>query len=370
MNLRTFQRRFFLSVSLFLMLFSLSGVAHACNPAINLEEQFSNDIVQDTKRIIIPEYPFAFNPSIVSWQGKNLMSFRVIPNRKERYTSYIGLIWLDSEYNPIGTPYILKTRESTNSAPSRAEDARLIVVDNTLYIVYSDNPRLKIDRGGFRVHIAKVDWNGEKFTFDTPKSLTEFYGKNDKLREKNWVPFDYNGSLLLAYSLTPHLIFEPNINMETCNRVATSVNDIRWAWGILRGGTPALLLENEKEYLAFFHSSKPMTSIHSDQRTALHYFIGAYTFSNTPPFNITRISSQPIVGNGFYTGETYAPYWHPVKAVFPCGYVMDEDSIWISYGRDDHEIWIARLDKEALFKNMIPVASLAIDPLLEAQPNS
>jgi len=99
-----------------------------------------------------------------------------------------------------------------------------------------------------------------------------------------------------------------------------------------------------------------MASTHSEGKTIYHYFMGAYTFSNDPPFEITAISPKPIIGKHFYTGIAYKPYWKPIRCVFPCGYISDEEFIWIAYGREDHECWVAKLDKKRLLDSLVPVA--------------
>ncbi len=344
---------------LFLLSFCNTVMATALLPDVDLEEVFQDSIVVASKQVTIPGHPNAFNPAVVSWNGKLLMSFRDIPNAKEKYTSYIGLVWLDSQFNPVGIPQILETRDATNPAPSRAEDARLIVVGEKLYIIYSDNPLVKINRAGFRVYVAEVRWNGQRFSLHNKDYLTEFDGRDDNAREKNWVPFDYKGTLFLAYSISPHLIFRPLLGTGSCETYTSTLSDIRWPWGILRGGTPGIL--EGGEYLSFFHSSKEMPSKHTNGKKVLHYFMGAYAFSAKPPFAITRISSKPIVGKNFYHGQEYVPYWKPVKVVFPCGYVSHGEFIWIAYGRDDREVWVAKISKKALFNSMVPVTSIPLD---------
>jgi len=85
--------------------------------------------------------------------------------------------------------------------------------------------------------------------------------------------------------------------------------------------------------------------------------MGAYTYSSTPPFTITRVSKEPIIGKGFYSGMSYKHYWKPVKVVFPCGYVFDEKYIWVLYGRDDYENWVVKLDRARLLKSLTPVST-------------
>jgi len=328
---------------------------------VDLEKR-AQDYVLKTRQIEIPGHPFAFNASIVNWRGHILLSFRDLPARTEEFISDIqssslscvGLVFLNDDLSIDGDPYILDLPGATFEGEilARSEDARLINVDERLYIVYSDNRNKVITEGGFRMHVGELDFDGKKFVLSKIESLTDFPGQSQKRREKNWVPFDYNGNLLLSYSLFPHKVLRPLLDgSESCDLVATSKSNISWKWGELRGGTPALKVGSE--YLAFFHSSINIATDHSGEKVMPHYFIGAYTFEKDPPFRITKISKEPIIGKDFYHGRKYLPYWHPVRVVFPCGYIFYQNHILLAYGRQDHEIWIAKLDKEALLRSLV-----------------
>lgn len=332
-----------------LLFFKFCSNLIASVPLVDLEEN-SQDFVLETKRIEIPNYPHAFNASIIQWQGALLMSFRILPDPTHLFHSEIGLIWLDENFCPIGKPQILNLRESS-SIPCRAEDARLICVKNRLWMVYHDNIEPKVSRGGFRMYVAELCHDGQKFFVKDSVRLSPFEGENPNIREKNWVPFAYQGELLLAYSLMPHRILVPLLETGECQTAYQTSSSIDWQWGELRGGTPGLRI-NQNQYLAFFHSSIKMATVHSKGKKIDHYFVGAYTFSAYPPFEITQISSQPIIGKNFYEGKSYKPYWHPIQAVFPCGFIFDEQYIWITYGRQDHEIWAVKLDKQKLLQSL------------------
>jgi predicted GH43/DUF377 family glycosyl hydrolase len=310
--------------------------------------------ILETKKIEIPGYPYAFNPGIIRWQGRLLMSFRIIPDRRESFNSEIGLLFLDENFCPVSEPQLLSFRDEYSIAPCRAEDARLISRGDKLYIVYDDNTELKISKEGFRVYVAEILYTGEHFVVDRIECLKSFENESRQVREKAWVPFEYQENLLLAYSILPHRIFYPRLDGSgICDTIACTESAIDWEWGILRGGTPGLI---EKEgYLAFFHSSTEMATIHSFGEKMTHYFIGAYLFSSDPPFTILKISPEPIIGKNFYHGNRYKPYWKPIRCVFPCGYISDAEYIWIAYGRDDHETWIVKLDKQGLLKSLIPL---------------
>lgn len=324
---------------------------------VDLEEEIP-DFVLQTKRLSVPGYPTAFNPSVIRWEGRLLMSFRTIPDRKESFNSEIGVVWLDDKLNAISPPKLLDLRPAgvDPAIPSRAEDAFLIESGGDLYLVYDDNRDREVTKGGFRMYIAKLKIDGDQVVPDNVEGIFDYEGASPTVREKSWVPFSFQGELLLAYSLFPHRIFRYLPGTESCETFCeTSLNANEWAWGPLRGGTAALRIE--EGYLAFFHSCTKMTTIHSDGKSLLHYFIGAYIFSSEPPFEILRMSTKPIVGKNFYNGEIYKPYWHPIRAVFPRGYLLEGETIRLFYGRQDHEIWVVTIDKKGLLDSLTSCSS-------------
>lgn len=326
------------------------------NPLIDLEKSVQ-DFVLETKQIEIPGYLHAFNPSIIRWQGSLLLSFRIIPDPKSSFTTYIGFIWLDEDFNILSAPQILNLRDSKSVSPCRAEDARLISVGERLFMVYDDNVEKAVSKGGFRVFIAELIINGFEIEATHIECLSRFEGESIHKREKAWVPFVYECNLLLAYSIDPHKIFLPLEGAGECLTIDTTYQMISWKWGELRGGTPAMRIDSQR-YLSFFHSSIRMSTVHSNGKNIMHYFMGAYTFSSEPPFALLEMSSEPIIGKNFYNGPEYKPYWKPIRAVFPCGYIFDDQNIWITYGRDDFEVWVVKLDKAGVLQSLIPVKNI------------
>lgn len=313
-------------------------------------EEGIQDFVLETKQIIIPGFPGAFNASLVRWRDSLFLSFRV-RNAAMLSTFEMGLVQLDDNFNIISEPKILAIYGNA-AAFSKHQDPRLIVLRDELYIVYSSF--VTIDQMVTRrMVVAKIEPCDDGFCINNPIGLLFFDGASSRW-EKNWVPFCYNNNLLLAYSLIPHRIFKPLIEFGVCPTVSSSASTIDWSWGELRGGTPALL--DDDRYLAFFHSSIKIATVHSQGKAMPHYVMGAYTFAAHPPFEITHISPEPIVGKNFYHGKEYKT-WKPVRVVFPMGFIMDDDYIWLSYGRQDFEIWIAKLDKKGLYQSLIACSS-------------
>lgn len=326
-------------------------------------QEQAQDFVLECRKIELPDYPYAFNPSLVVWKGCYLMSFRDIPLPAEEKvqsdssgSSHIGLVWLDKHFKPICRPQILLYGPQHERAflPIEGEDSRLVSVDGEIYVIYGNNDDAKGSAEGHRVYFGKLVYEDDSFFLENPKKISDFPSPNQDRKEKNWVPFDYNGKLMMAYSLNPHRIFLPHDNRGSCDLIVETSRRLSWCWGELRGGTPALKINCHK-YLAFFHSCIMTSTVYSGGAKTLHYYIGAYLFSSGFPFEITHMSPEPILGRGFYIGVEYPPRWKPVNVVFPCGYVIDGNDIWLSYGRQDYECWVVKLDKKRLLESLVPL---------------
>ncbi len=318
-------------------------------------EQSAQEFVLETKKILIPGYPHAFNPSITRWQGSLLLSFRIY-HSVNRTAHRIGLVRLDDQLNLIEKPQILRFRFEDSQCIQKRQDPRLFTLGDRLFIVYNNVLDMSKKPEIRRMLMAEIHEDEEGFIVGEAEPFFHFEDESLRRSEKNWVAFDNNGQLFFAYSIFPHRILAPLASSGSCKTIVSTFSPLRYRWnfGTLRGGTPALKIETREknEYLAFFHSSKDMATVHSKGQVVQHYFMGAYTFSDTYPFDIQRISPEPIVGKEFYHGDQYAT-WKPMCVVFPGGFVSDDKTIWLAYGRQDHEVWIAKLDKEQLLDSLV-----------------
>jgi hypothetical protein len=192
------------------------------------------------------------------------------------------------------------------------------------------------------------------FKISNPNSLIHYENEIRQRKEKNWVPFEYHKMLIMTYSIQPHRLFIALPEIDRCVSFASTIGSIKWEWGNLMGGTPALLIDNN--YLSFFHSNKAMATVQSNGQVMNHYFMGAYTFEAQYPFAITGISPHPIVANSFYHGPMYNT-WKPLRVIFPSGFIVEGNDIWVSYGRQDHEMWVVKMDKTKLLSSLKPVVT-------------
>ncbi len=334
----------FLYVIIFLLVWNtpLNGIVDL--------DSYIQDFILDTKKIEISGYPDAFNPSIIRWRDSILMTFR-IRDPITATTHQIGFVWLDEDFNPTTKPALLEIQQPSSCPYQMAQDPRLITFEDKVYIVFNDMVDF-IDKKIRRMLVGELIIEQNRFYVENLTLLLNYEGEDKKRHEKNWVPFEYDNKFLLSYSIDPHIILKSLINSPTCKTVSKSHSAIKWNWGILRGGSQAYLIDGE--YLAFFHSSKEVSTVQSKGKKISHYVMGAYTFNSTPPFKLTRISPEPLVSKTFYNGPLHNT-WKPLRVVFPGGFIFNEKYIWVAYGRQDHEVWVAKLDKKGLLDSLIPI---------------
>lgn len=302
------------------------------------------DFVVEVKQLHIPGHPNACNPSVIRWHHQLLLSFDAYIGRDDQPDG-IGLAHLDDDFNVIGEPQILDLPKNL------WQDPRLVATEDRLYMVFNG----AITSGIRRMFVAQVRCDSGKFIIDTPEALLTFPGENAEQWERNWIPFTYNNTLFLTYSLVPHRILQPLLGTQRCEEVCSTTVSSAWNWGAPKPGTAAHL--DGDRYLALFHSIKVMPTTHSEGKSIQHYFMGAYTFENHPPFAITALSRNPIVGSNFYHGQEYQTV-KPCRVVFPCGFVMDNEFVWVVFGRQDHELWVAKFEKRGLYESLVPVVSI------------
>ena len=320
------------------LLIRLSGLC--ADAAVDLEVM-AQDFVLEVKQLQIPGHPTACNPSLIRWNNQLLLSFDAYTegnNEPDR----IGLVYLDDDFNVIGEPQIL-------DLPGNLwQDSRLITTEESLYLVFNG----AINGGLRRTFVAQVGSDSGRFAVDTPEALLHFPGEKADQWERNWIPFVSSNTLFLTTNLVPHRILQPFLGTQRCEETSSTTFSSAWNWGTPKPGTAALL--DGDHYLALFHSVKVMPTVHSEGKPIQHYFMGAYTFENRPPFAITAISQNPIVGEHFYHGPEYKMV-KPCRVVFPCGIVVDDRFVWVVFGRQDHEVWMAKLEKTGLYESLVPV---------------
>jgi predicted GH43/DUF377 family glycosyl hydrolase len=337
----------------------------------------SNGIVLNTKTVNIRQVIDPYNASIIEHGSGYLCFFRYdvirfdeflemsppkqtfspiyIPSYDHAhlpYRAYIGVVKLDHQFNQTDEECI-----TIDTGTHTSEDARVVKVGDEVYLVYND---LKGSDRARSMHVACLNLEDFSVKFCTDLKLDMNH------IEKNWSPFEYIGDdnqpqLMFEYRVSPHKILSlPNPQVGDLHFLLFKDYippfTVPWnerQWGEICGGTPPQKIGDQ--YLGFFHSH------FTDFFGHLWYVMGAYTFSASPPFNLTAISQYPIMFKGIYEAIPGNAAHLNKKVIFPCGFVIKEENgkevIHLSCGENDAAIKILTLDKEQLLKSLKRIKS-------------
>lgn len=188
----------------------------------------------------------------------------------------------------------------------------------------------------FVVFPDRVSWTGAHQIlleindyWQTERRHDPIYGKNgssvfeQKGDEKNWLWFSHNGDLHLIYLTLPHTVVRWDESLRPVEEYVTDIWHPDWKHGEPRGGTAPVRVGSQ--YLSFFHSSMPW------RPPKRRYYMGAYTFSATPPFQVTSVTPEPLLA-----GSLSDP-WGEGKplVVFPCAALRENGHWTVSLGVND-----------------------------------
>lgn len=311
------------------------------------------------------------NGSIAQYKGRNYYAYRT-DQRPWCTQPRIHLVEVDSGLVPVSESITLRvntnkqgwrvdyTGKCNEDFGQRAEDPRLCVVGDDLFIFWTD---------GFKMYYGQLDILTCQNYTDTDKartgewvmtlgksgliavSIKQIYVPKPPLvvellrdpkydgREKNWTPFDHNGQLWIIYCFSPFVVCRLEDGMVT--ETVRHEGDIEWKHGFLKGGTPAIVW-NDNEYITIFHSNI------RDAAGINYYYAGALTFDRET-FEPKRISRYPIIAP-YPDMDCHRP--NTSYVVFPCGLMIQDDMLLISYGYNDHSVKVHAATRESIEYNL------------------
>jgi hypothetical protein len=168
-------------------------------------------VVLETRQILLPDFPGAHNPSIFKFHDHYLLSFRFIPEQKPG-TSYIGVVLLNTSFEPISAPQLLETRRSGDEVPSQSEDARIFSYRSRLFLLYNDCQEEIFLWGKRRdMVMAELFYEKGEFSLSLPLKLFHVEKYPYVLLQKNWVPFEHQKHLYMGYTIEPHEVLRVNL---------------------------------------------------------------------------------------------------------------------------------------------------------------
>lgn len=148
----------------------------------------------------------------------------------------------------------------------------------------------------------------------------------DRLQtEKNWMPFEYSGDLLIVYSVYPHTILRVDVDTGMCTKlyqtnVPKNVPALSFQEKHIGNGAPPqpITLDGQNIYLGAAHIRGVQNNLPVRQT-----FL--YTFEASPPFSIVKI------GQPFFIIDA------SVQIEFVAGMIVDNEAktVILSFGAGD-----------------------------------
>jgi predicted GH43/DUF377 family glycosyl hydrolase len=301
-----------------------------------------------------------YNPSLVSTGEGFLLAYRSEP--EDFKVSEIVLAEMDS-----ARKVLRNQRLKVPGAPAGCsfEDPRLLMYDDCPYIAFSMAKYGAKD--GWKCVQAYGRLIKKAKTWTLAEVWVPKYGANDwGSKEKNWTFFEAEGALRCIYDMGAAgwtvLELDGDEVLQEWRHPP-----LRWRWGRMSGGTPAVDWQGQK--LTMFHSWEKHPRRHR------LYHAAWVAFSATAPHAPTLVSAAPVLTaqDDWGTPECESG-WQPL-CVFPGGLQLIGQKALVAYGRNDFDCAIDAIRVEQM-RRVSPAVSargevrirLTGDVMINGQP--
>lgn len=272
------------------------------------------------------EKPHGYNPGIINYGGKQLMTYRHHPD-PNRWLTELVIVDAGKTYT-IQAPEVLKGNS--------LEDCRLFTFQGKLHASYVvSQPIYSTSFTPCSVGYGELIFENDQWRI--VKHLQPKIGKNDfSAQEKNWVFFEKDG-LWVIYSCHPEHVVIKLSGEVPLQEYRNKMPD--WKWGQIRGGTSPLPYKGD--WIRFFHSQS-----NAQNRGDSTYHVGAMVMESLPPFNIKAISRVPILTG---TDQYYHGWRHwKARVVIAYGAVENNGGWDVSLGWNDSACAMAHITPDQL----------------------
>lgn len=251
-------------------------------------------------RLDLPEVG-AFNASMSRYKGGYLMVYR--PNEWS-----LNACFLDQQFKPSHFRPLLEA----------SSDARLVwTPEGDLLMSFSS-----FGSEGNEHIVATTIIEGDKFVTRpvqrvSPPALAT--------RQKNWMPFEFDGKVYFVASVCPHVVYEWT-GREAIKRFESNWTSPWFYKSQLRGNTNIVQLD-DGSFLGTFHTAMTLSG-------CVFYDNGAYQFEGRPPFRVLRCSDRTYLR----AEDGIEPPFRKaglIRCTFPVGMVREGERLLISYGDSD-----------------------------------
>jgi hypothetical protein len=221
---------------------------------------------------------------------------------------------------------------------------------DVLDLGHSEDPRMYHDANGvlmlsytdgkamFRARLVKKAGKWEAMDAERMQRGTAKLADSDG-REKNWMPIEGLGLFVSSLNGAVRITNGNGAEFEVGQGVS-------WEYGAVRGSTPIVPIDGG--YLGLFHSKR-----HVKMFDFSIYYVGAFTMD--ADFNVTGWTPEYIISPPFMPETIERPHWK-ICCAFPCGLVVEGDSVIIASGENDCRCVLYRVGLGELLKSVKRVA--------------
>jgi len=294
-----------------------------------------------------------FNPTVIEFGGGVHLIVRKNVNRGKttEYNSLVRFVLNPLTLEPSSDEIEIELPKI--HPEEHFEDPRAIVQGDKIWLSCSTFV-LRASYTHQAFFLLDSDWN-------TLRRFDPAYGRNYEQpwtndgHEKNWLWFRHDGLPHAVYATDPHVVVRFSGSLVPEAVIATK-KTLPWDLHEPRGGTPPILVDGL--YWSFFHSSLSAKPIKR------RYFMGAYAFKPTHPFEIVKMTPKPMliaseedrtdprVPFVVFPGGSLFNYHTRVWTVF-IG-VNDIDCAWIKIPHSDVEKLCIDLKEQAVPVKFVP----------------
>src|SRR3989344_1119417 len=313
-------------------------------PATIKSHKFPDNPILQPKPEHSWEKKAVFNPAAIELEGKTYIVYRTT---SEDNLSYLGMAVsndgiliderLDQPIYPIRSPY---EKPASSGSPAGCEDPRITRIENTLYMLYTaydgNLPRLAI------TSISVDDFLAKKWErWENPKIISP-PGMADK--DGMLFPEKINNKYVIFHRIEPNICIDYVEDLNFSNSSYLKITSIitphnrTWDEGKIGINTPPL--KTKEGWIIFYHGISKI-----DQ----HYRVGVLLLDLDDVTKVIGWTPYPIL-----EPETLFEKRGIVNdVVFPCGYVLKDDTIFLYYGGADKVVCGATISLTLLLNYLL-----------------
>lgn len=269
-----------------------------------------------------------FNPGLIEWGGGHAICWR-----DGWKGSDLWAVRANADLQPVGRPVRLDVNHP--EASYGREDPNLFTFRGRLHVAF-----VGVVGTGNRATRTNVLYARLRDDLRVEEVFAPRAPGVDPWRwQKNWQWFESGGELFATYSVGPEYAVL-RVDGERTSWAARRPLSLPWVGGEVRGGATPVLRNGE--LYSFFHDR-----IDADKRV---YRVGCYTFSPSAPFEVLRLTREPLIVADPSTNP--GNYCH---CIFPRGAVVIGDTWVLSCGAHDRFTELRRLSVGAVERALVPL---------------